>query len=404
MDKISFEDRQLFEALHDSRVKANEVFNQRAFRGVKPNVVDKYAETAHFVYELLQNADDANATEVTIILQSDRLLFKHNGTKHFDITSEEDERVGDINSITGIGNSSKENTQNKIGKFGVGFKAVFQYTDTPEIYDDAFKFKIEDLIIPTLIENDYPNRESGETLFVLPFRNPQKSFREIQSRLESLKNPILFLRHLKRIIWSIESDADKINVFKVYNKSLIEKQTYKDITLEKYRLINASREDYLFLFSKDVSIQANDGRTHIFPIYVGFYYNEQDKCLITKGTQNIYCFFPTKESFNTCFISHAPFLLTENRQNIKRDEKLNIYLLKSLASLAVDSVLALRDYGIKHEQLLIDENIVDIVPQYESGYYDTENLIFEEPMENAFRDMIGSESILLSRNGKYLSL
>ena len=212
------------------------------------------------------------------------------------------------------------------------------------------------------------------------------------------------MRHLKRIIWSIESDADKINVFKVYNKSLIEKQTYKDITLEKYRLINASREDYLFLFSKDVSIQANDGRTHIFPIYVGFYYNEQDKCLITKGTQNIYCFFPTKESFNTCFISHAPFLLTENRQNIKRDEKLNIYLLKSLAFLAVDSVLALRDYGIKHEQLLIDENIVDIVPQYESGYYDTENLIFEEPMENAFRDMIGSESILLSRNGKYLSL
>ena len=53
------EDYLLFEELHKSTVTANQVFNQRAFRGVKPNVVDKYAETAHFVYELLQNADDA---------------------------------------------------------------------------------------------------------------------------------------------------------------------------------------------------------------------------------------------------------------------------------------------------------------------------------------------------------
>ena len=190
MSNITNQEQYLFKALHDARITANEVFNQRAFRGVKPNVVDKYAETAHFVYELLQNADDANATEVTIILKPDRLLFKHNGTKHFDITSEDDERVGDINSITGIGNSSKENTQNKIGKFGVGFKAVFQYTDTPEIYDDPFKFKIEDLIVPTLIENDYPERFLGETLFVLPFRDPKKSFKEIEARLESLYNPL----------------------------------------------------------------------------------------------------------------------------------------------------------------------------------------------------------------------
>ena len=82
MSKISDTERRLFAELHASRVKANEVFNQRDFRGIKPNVVDKYAETAHFVYELLQNADDANATEVTITLKANQLLFKHNGTKH----------------------------------------------------------------------------------------------------------------------------------------------------------------------------------------------------------------------------------------------------------------------------------------------------------------------------------
>ena len=133
MNKISFEDRQLFDALHDARVKANEVFNQRAFRGVKPNVVDKYAETAHFVYELLQNADDANASEVTIILQNDRLLFKHNGTKHFDITSEDEERVGDINSITGIVILQKKTLKTKLENLEWASKQFFNI-QTPQKY------------------------------------------------------------------------------------------------------------------------------------------------------------------------------------------------------------------------------------------------------------------------------
>ena len=399
---LTKEQKELFDALHKARVTANEVFNQRAFRGIKPNVVDKYAETAHFVYELLQNADDANAEEVTIFLQKDKLLFKHNGTKHFDITAEDDDRVGDINSITGIGNSSKENTQNKIGKFGVGFKAVFQYSDTPEIYDDPFRFKIEDLIVPTLIDGDYPDREKGETLFVLPFRNPQKSFNDIKSRLDTLKNPILFLRNIKKIICYIETEKHQ-RITTEYSKTLLERQKFDDITLEKYHLQNAAREDYIFLFSRDITITLADKSEMILPIYVGFYYDEQNKSLLTKNTQNIYCFFPTKETFNACFISHAPFLLTENRQNIKRDEHLNKDLLRCIAYLASGAVCALRDYGEKNGLFLINENIVDIIPLYESRYYYDEEDIFEEPMKKAFKEMLEEEPILLSRYNKYLT-
>lgn len=400
MNELTREQKKLFDDLHDNRIKANEVFNQRAFQGIKPNVVDKYAEKAHFVYELLQNADDANATEVSIILEKHKLIFKHNGTKHFDITDENDKKVGDINSITGIGNSSKENTQNKIGKFGVGFKAVFQYTDKPEIYDDTFKFIIEDLIVPTLIEHDYPERKPGETLFVIPFRNPQKSFAEIKSRLETLKNPILFLRHLKKIVWHINSKGENITPTE-YSKTLLECHKYNDITLEKYQMNNAAREDYMFLFSRDINITLADGSKSVLPIYIGFYYDEKNKRLITKNKQNIYCFFPTKESFKTCFISHAPFLLTENRQNIKRDENLNKDLLHCLSGLAADAVTTLRDYGSKTGNLLINENIVDIIPLYEKYYYGEEDL-FEEPMKEAFKEMLDYEPVLLSRNGKYL--
>ena len=146
MANLTKKQKDLFDALHQSRAEDFKTFNKKSYRGVWGSIIDKYPESAHFIYELLQNADDAEATEVYIILKRDRILFKHNGSKHFDITPDDAEPVGDINSITGIGDSSKIDTQNKIGKFGVGFKAVFQYTDTPEVYDDVFKFKIENLV------------------------------------------------------------------------------------------------------------------------------------------------------------------------------------------------------------------------------------------------------------------
>lgn len=412
------EDKLLFDALHEARVTANKVvFQKRAFKGVRRSVVDKYSDIGHFIYELIQNADDAFATEVYITLKEDRLLFKHNGTKHFDITPESDDQldddyipenddqpIGDINAITGIGNSNKENNQNKIGKFGVGFKSVFQYTDTPEIYDDTFKFKIEHLIIPTLIEEDYPGRKKGETLFVLPFRDKESSYSEIKQRLENLINPILFLNNLKKIFWTIESEEPNDNQTVEYTKRLDFELNYDDIKLEKLFVKNALQEDSIFLFSRNISINNNNGENFNLPIYVGFYYDELTQSLITDIKQVIYCFFPTKESFKSCFISHAPFLLTDNRQNIKRNEVINKDLIRLLSELAAKAVLLLRDYGIKYKNLLINENIVDIVPNYKKSYFFNENAFIEEPLMDAFTShFVSDEPIFLSRNNNYLT-
>lgn len=38
-----------------------------------------YSENNHFVYELLQNAEDAEATFITFVYQRDRLTIYHNG-------------------------------------------------------------------------------------------------------------------------------------------------------------------------------------------------------------------------------------------------------------------------------------------------------------------------------------
>ncbi len=150
-----------FEALKNDRIDSDRVLQKKSMRGVKNSVVEKYSDQAHFIYELLQNADDAGATEAKFELYGNRLVFKHNGSRHFSVSNPDTEEadtengvLGDINAITSIANSNK--TSAEIGKFGVGFKSVFQYTSTPKIYDPNFRFYIDRFIVPVQIEDFFP--------------------------------------------------------------------------------------------------------------------------------------------------------------------------------------------------------------------------------------------------------
>ena len=135
-------EEEYFTELTRDRTENANTLDKPSMQGAKDNAVEKYSDQAHFIYELLQNADDAGATHARFILENNRLIFSHNGTRHFSISDPSTEKadaengcLGDVNSITSIGNSSKSVSKSKIGKFGVGFKAVFQYTSTPHIYD-----------------------------------------------------------------------------------------------------------------------------------------------------------------------------------------------------------------------------------------------------------------------------
>ena len=60
----------------------------------------------------------------------------------------------DVRSICSLGSSDKNLTH--IGTFGIGFKAVYNYTDFPEIYSDDERFRIHNFIKPEGIDE---NRE-----------------------------------------------------------------------------------------------------------------------------------------------------------------------------------------------------------------------------------------------------
>mgnify|MGYP002522832920 CR=1 FL=1 len=393
-------EQQYFEKLQVSRKEDLKVFSKPENRGFLTSVIDKYTESAHFIYELLQNADDALATKAEFRVTTEGLYFIHNGSVRFSIsdpdTIEEDQakgKLGHLNSITytGFSTKDKEGTTNKIGKFGVGFKAVFQYTNNPHIYDDGMCFIIKDFFVPYLI-NDVKERKKGETIFYLPFDkkgvNSDVACFEISKRLRQLDNPILFLHNLKEVKWS---DGESQGKYSKKNKESID---LFGIRCENIILENKfeNKSDRLWLFTRDIAIENKS-----FPISVGYYVKNGK--IDTDNRSNLYCFFPTKKKLGVCFIMHAPFVLTDSREGV-REVKENEYLYEELAKLASDSLLCLRDIGLTEgHKPLLDDSLSKIVITKQPESEDPLNFFY-----SAFQHVLQVNNLFPSRKeGIYLS-
>lgn len=388
MEQLTEKEQSLFNDLIKRKREHYEVL--KFYPGIWKSIIEKYPESAHFIYELLQNADDACATKVRVELKEEGLVFAHNGTINFSISKEPNEPTekvdGHINAIVGAGASTKSESDgtNKIGKFGVGFKSVFSYTERPEIYDDKFRFAIENFIIPAPLSDDYDGRQEGETLFYLPFKNPKNNYDEIKEKLLNLDDPILFLHHLKEIEILMAEDETR----HIYTKNVLQEKKGK-LKSELLELNNCGLKKYIWLFTKDIEIEnANQY------ISVGFRLTDDKKQIdVSRKNGKVFCFFPTKETFNLCFMTHAPFYLTESRQNLidfGDDGAVNKYLKKELAMLCADSLVKLRDFGKSDKSFLLNDSLFHIIPQ--------DNDIFF----NAIVEKMRVEPLLLSRGKEYL--
>ncbi|HET6456500.1 MAG TPA: hypothetical protein VFI02_19010, partial [Armatimonadota bacterium] len=131
----------------------------------KTYLAHQYSDRTHFIFELLQNAEDALARRrgwkgqrgIRFELSKTSLRVSHFGER-FD--------TEDVRGICGIGQSTKALTD--IGRFGIGFKSVYAYTDRPEVYSRDERFAVESFVCPVGIP--VAGGEPDETVFVLPLR------------------------------------------------------------------------------------------------------------------------------------------------------------------------------------------------------------------------------------------
>jgi len=334
-------------------------------------IADLYSRRTHFVYELLQNADDAKASEAEFNLSATSLEFKHNG-KPFSFQ--------DVEAITSVGASPKEDKPNVIGKFGVGFKSVFAVTESPKIYSGKFQFAIVDFIVPE--EASSESAVSEQTRIVLPFNHksnaPEKSYEQLENELNHLRaESLLFLRHIKSIRWHTETASGK---YRVESDTDIDKRIISSVNGEQ------TVGNYL-VFSADAKIAEKD-------IWLSVAYRLDDDCrsVVALSDAPLFVFFPVEVMRNAFkFLAHAPYKTTPNRETIPFDDDENQAITAQLSALIANSILQVKERG------LLDVDFLSLLP-----IDDPDNKA--APYQAAFDEvkaLLEEEALLPMANGKY---
>jgi len=319
-------------------------------RGIRKIVEDLYPDRAHFIYELLQNSEDKGATEASFALTNGSLRFEHDGAPFSE---------SDIWGITDIGEGTKLGEEDKIGRFGVGFKAVFAYCETPKIWSPTFSFAITDLVLPTALspKPGLNKTTSFEFQFNNPKKNPDDAFTEVRAGLSELaETTLLFLTHLKSISWRID-DAECGEVLRVQHSD-----NHFEVLTNTGGKTRASSHFLKFDRSVDGLQKQRVAVAFALDVLADVQRFDPNNALVKQmkiipaNPGIVAVFFPAdKEVSGLRFHLHAPFVPELSRASIK-ETPANQPLFQQLASLTAASLHRIRDLG------LLTSDVLSVLP------------------------------------------
>lgn len=335
-----------------------------------------YNDPSHFIFELLQNAEDEGATEVRIELYSDRLDFYHNG-KDFD--------VEDIDGVTGIGISKKKEDLTAIGKFGVGFKSVFAIAETPIIISGDYKIIINDFVVPSTIEaENVPN-----TLIRLPFnhklRNQSEVFELINRKLRTINlKTILFLRNIQEIQWQTPTEKGHY---------LRETKSFEHLPhIKRVTILSPNIAEEFLVFERLINIDVKQLKIEV-AFKLGKDKNGKER-IIPENDSKLVVYFPTEKETRLNFVIQGPYRTTPNRENIPlQNEAQNKFILQKTAELVADSLPYIKDLGY------LDVDFLTMLPINPS---ENEHNIIYQTIYDKIKEKLGAEPLLPSYNGNYI--
>ena len=297
-------------------------------------VSEIYSDEGHFVYELLQNAEDAGARTVSFHLADDALTVTHDG-KLFSRRN--------VWSITGVGNSDK-NKLNAIGKFGLGFKSVFAVCDRPEIYSGEFRFAIKNSFVPHPLPQPQSSlaayADGGKTVIHLPLKEDGGNYlrEKIKQTLGGLgATVLLFLQNIRRLEWQFGQDGEK----HYYEKSgNLQRCDNNNISAGRVEFCGESTESYFLLRRKEKI----GGKS--VNVEVAYQTDSEGEIISITPPPPLSVYFPLeKENPGLSFRLHIPYKTTPSRETCGFDDAENKKLTESAAVLVADTLPILRDRG-----------------------------------------------------------
>ena len=316
-------------------------------------------EKTHFIYELVQNADDSESTLLGLRLYENELFVWNDGRPF---------NQEDVQSICSTGSSDKDLTQ--IGNFGIGFKSVYNYTDLPEIYSNDVCFRIPYLKKPEAIDMDPRIAElldkNATVVFRLPFKNSllSEDITNLEKHLYNLekKRSLLFLRHLKTIQWYDEKNGQTGSYFcfrpdKPRNPSQVELsasingESQLPETFLVFRKELQPQEDVIDRLHDQAENWKEENRIQRSREELQFIevaFKLQDSKVTTLDGCMLFAYLPTEIKTNLRFLIQARYQTTPSRENIvKPSESLwNRWLLQETANFLPEVLEQLKDCGL----------------------------------------------------------
>ncbi len=305
-----------------------------------------YTDRTHFIFELLQNAEDAGASKVLFHLFNNKLAVFHNGR----LFNEDD-----VRGICGVGEGTKAEDLTQIGKFGIGFKSVYSYTTAPEIYSGDESFRIENYVRPYAIEKRNID-DSWTTLFVFTFNKeevqPAIACREISTRLRNLSaRTLLFLHKIQEVEYILPD-----GVKGVYLRDEDHLGSSREVTVIG-QSNGAEENEVWLLFGKSVNVpKSGDNDPSHVSVEIAFRLKKNEKShqeeVARIKDSPLVVFFPTEKETRLGFLIQGPYRTTPSRDNIPKDNELNSTLIRETASLVAEVLPQLKNKGFLNVSLL----------------------------------------------------
>ena len=387
---------------------------------------DIYTDNKRFIYELLQNADDASCNNGKLDFQinfvDNYIIISHNG----ELFSE-----SDIESICSVGDGNKRGDENKTGYKGIGFKSVFANSDFVIIKSGEYCFKFDkkesNKWNPTWgIENDWKEARKNkgkENEIRMPWQiipiwtdipenlNQLSVFNEYNvstiirlDNIDELKNSLIDLFSNSQIILFLRSQEVKITINS--SKSIILEKTINN-GIASIKQDNHISSEWLiknneFDIPKDIQLIINNDNRYPrklreskrTDIKLAIQLENNKLKSVDKDKQLIFTYLPTSINYGFPFLVNANFLTDAGRENIHKDYEWNQWLFEQIS---IKYFKWLSELASKDS--MFNEEFLEVLPKKLNGYNK-----LEENFNNGFDKAIDTIRFIPNSKGDLIKV
>lgn len=387
------------------KIRANQD-DAATLRRALERIIQLYTDKAHFVYELLQNAEDSGASNIKFDQFPDRLEVFHNGRPFTE---------NNLNSLCDVGLSDKEKDLNKIGEFGVGFKSVFSICDVVRLYSepDHYNGELNEEVEPFAVEiRDFTRPYSVNrieldanytTKFVFPFHAGESysGFSDLQALRTTLADKLkgldittlLFMKNLQEIEYNIHGASTVSGTYLLDTTRISDKCLLISAIGENSRLGSGTSKDETVSYLKFSRQLKNSPRSVDIAFAVKDNGNNQFTC-VKSTSPFISVYFPTGTESKVDFVVQGPFRTTPDRSSIPPADPDNILFAKELATLLKDSLEELKRLKI------LNTSFIQCLP-IDKHKFDFVKLLY--PLYEITEITLKYNQLLPAKNGTYIS-